>query len=268
LLNVTFFGARGAAPLARERSGRYGSNTACVALEVPGRDPLLCDLGTGVGEWGRALEPGPAPRASVLLSHLHPGHVSGLSLLCGLPGPPELDVYGPSAGGRRPDGAVGEVRYTSVEDEELAVGSAVVTVRSVPHDGATNGYRIEWDGVSVAYVSDHRAPAALDTVDPGVLELADGVDLLVHDAQHTAAEWETRWDSGHSTVEYALYVAREAGARCLALFHHDPGRDDEELDRIVAGARRRAERLGVDEVIAAAEGTTVSFERDGERDGP
>lgn len=241
MLNVTFFGTRGAAPAAPERSGRYGTHTACVALEVPRRDPLLCDLGTGAHEWAAVLAPGSPPRASVLLSHLGPDHVSGLAFL----DPAELAMFGPPTG----RGALGDVRYTCVEDEELTVGDAEVTVRSVPHEGAANGYRIEWEGIRVAYVGDHRPPPALDTVAPGVLELADGADLLVHDA------------GGRSTVEYALLVAREAGARCLALFRHDPGRDDDDLDRILAGARRRAEVMGVDEVLVAAEGTTVSFER-------
>ncbi len=58
-----------------------------------------------------------------------------------------------------------------------------------------------------------------------------------------------------------MLVARQAGARCLALFHHDPARSDDEVDRLLEGARRSAERLGVDEVLAAAEGVTVSFER-------
>jgi ribonuclease BN (tRNA processing enzyme) len=62
-------------------------------------------------------------------------------------------------------------------------------------------------------------------------------------------------------VDHAVLVAREAGARRLALFHHDPATDDDRLDRLLAGARRAAERLGVEEVIAAAQGTTVSFER-------
>ena len=80
-----------------------------------------------------------------------------------------------------------------------------------------DAYRIESEGVSVAH-GGHRVPPALGTVDRDVLEVAEGVDLLVHDAQHTAAEWERQWDGGHSTV---------------------------------------------DDVVAAAEGTTVSFARGG-----
>lgn len=241
MLNVTFFGTRAAPPAAPERSGRYGRHTACVALEVPRRDALLCDLGTGAQGWAAALDPGSPRRAAVLLSRPDAHHVSGMPVL----DPGELDVFGPPF-----EGVLPGIRYTRVEDEELAVGEASVTVRSVPHDGPANGYRIECEGVRVAYVGDHGAPPTLDTVAAAVLELADGVDLLVHDT------------GGSSTVEYALLVARESRARRLVLFHHGAERDDEDLDRILAGARRRAERMGVDEVLAAAEGTTVSFERD------
>jgi hypothetical protein len=202
---------------------------------------LLCDLGTGAQEWAAALDPGSPRRASVLLSRPDPHRLSGVPSL----DPGQLEVFGPAF-----DGVLPDVRYTCVEDEELAVGDAMVTVRSVPDGGATNGYRIEWEGVRVAYVGDHGAPPAPDTVDDSLLELADGVDLLVHDTR------------GSSGAEYALLVARESGARRVALFHHDARRDDDELDRMLAGARRLAERMGVDEVLAAAEGTTVSFERD------
>jgi phosphoribosyl 1,2-cyclic phosphodiesterase len=281
LLNVTFFGVRGSTPGAGVATRRYGGNTACVALDAPGREPIVCDLGTGLGAWVDSLDSDRPVRAHALLTHVHLDHVQGLSTLDGLDAAVSgVDVYGPEPEGRRLVDAVGDLlgpswspprpgegrvalRFTTVDDEELVVGDAKVLVRAVPHTGTTNGYRVDWEGVSVAYVSDHRAPDGLDTVDHNVLELAEGVDLLVHDAQYSAAEWEQRSGRGHSTVDYAVLVAREAGARRLALFHHDPSHDDEHLDRLVAGARRTAERMGVEEVIAAAEGTTVSFEREG-----
>jgi ribonuclease BN (tRNA processing enzyme) len=136
-----------------------------------------------------------------------------------------------------------------------------VTARPVPHVGPTNGYRVAWEGVTVAYISDHQAPDRPDAVAEAVLELADGVDLLIHDAQFTAEEWRQKPHWGHCPVDYAVLVAREAGARRLALFHHDPGHGDEQIDRLTVQAQRAAERMGVDEVIAAAEGLTVSFER-------
>ena len=72
-----------------------------------------------------------------------------------------------------------------------------------------------------------------------VLELCDGVDLLIHDAQHTNEEYEAKRHWGHCTIEYALHVGHEAGVRSLALFHHDPLHTDEQLDRLGAQARER-----------------------------
>ena len=55
-----------------------------------------------------------------------------------------------------------------------------------------------------------------------MLDLCDGADLLIHDAQYTVDEFPAKADWGHCTVDYAVHVAGEAGARRLALFHHDP----------------------------------------------
>ena len=256
MLNVTFHGVRGEALALGATNRRYGTHTACVAVEVPKREPILFDLGTGMASWASTFNRPEVIRAHVLLSHLHAGHVAGLPALRDVVADGvRLDVYGPE---RFDDNAL---RLMTVDDEELAVADAKVMVRSIPHGGATNGYRVDWEGVSVAYVSDHQAPPALDTVPNGVLELADRVDLLIHDAQLPTEQWAARAGEGHSTVDYAVLVAREAGARCLALFHHDAAHDDQAIDRLLAGACRTAERLGVDEVIAAAEGTTVAFDR-------
>jgi ribonuclease BN (tRNA processing enzyme) len=65
--------------------------------------------------------------------------------------------------------------------------------------------------------------------------LAADADLLLHDAQHTAAEWPELAFLGHATVEYAVDLAERSGSRRLALFHHDPHRTDDALDAIVAG---------------------------------
>ncbi len=60
-----------------------------------------------------------------------------------------------------------------------------------------------------------------------------GADLLVHDAQYTRQEYEkgkTGW--GHTPIEHAIAAAGRAGVKQLALFHHDPERSDDQLDRM------------------------------------
>ena len=99
------------------------------------------------------------------------------------------------------------------------------------------------------------------TVDKEVLELCDDADLVIHDAQYTDEEFLRLSDWGHSTPAYAVLVAREAGARRLSLFHHDPSHTDREIDRMLepcSTARVEARDL---EVTAAAEGTSIDLGR-------
>jgi phosphoribosyl 1,2-cyclic phosphodiesterase len=91
-------------------------------------------------------------------------------------------------------------------------------------------------------------------------DFSQGADLLVHDAQYTAAEYHTKIGWGHSPIEYAVDVAIHAHARRLALFHHDPQRDDAAVDRLVTLARARVEAAGSQlEVFAAAESQEVDL---------
>src|SRR5437773_463834 len=84
-------------------------------------------------------------------------------------------------------------------------------------DGPTIGFRVDFHGLSVAYIPDHGPGCCPDDADDfiphEILELCDGVDVLIHDAQHTPAEYEPKRHWGHCTVDYAVHVAREAGAR-------------------------------------------------------
>ena len=93
---------------------------------------------------------------------------------------------------------------------------------------------------------------------PSVLELCRDVDVLIHDAQFTADELAAKADWGHSTPEYAVEVARQAGVKMLVLFHHDPAHDDDMVDEI---AQRMAELAADDpfEVVAAAEGLKLTL---------
>jgi phosphoribosyl 1,2-cyclic phosphodiesterase len=279
-LNVTFWGVRGSTPCPCDGNRRYGGNTACVALEVPGEDPIVLDLGTGLRFWGETQPQDGSFRATALLTHIHWDHVQGLPFFVpALQAGSVLDVYGPPDGSsleeafdtfmRPPFFPVrvcdlqGQIRFHDVTDTDLSIGGAKVRVRPVPHTGATNGYRIDWDGASVAYISDHQSPCAAegegDTIADAVLELCDGVVLLIHDTQYWPGEWQQKRDWGHCTVDYAVRVARESGAHRLVLFHHDPAHDDAEIDRMLTHARASVADCGIDEVLAAAEGLTISL---------
>jgi phosphoribosyl 1,2-cyclic phosphodiesterase len=277
LLNITFWGVRGSTPCPCELNRRYGGNTACVSIEAPGMDPIVLDLGTGLRFWGDTLPLDGSFHGMALVTHLHWDHVQGLPFFVPINQPgATLDVYAP----RQTEASVaeefgnfmrppyfpvrasdlaGDITFNDAARTDLTWGPATIRVRDVPHVGATNGYRIEIGGRSIAYISDHQQPIDGFEVADSVLELCDGADLVIHDAQYNPEEFRRKSTWGHCTVDYAVKVASEAGARSLALFHHDPSHLDADVDRLLAGARDTAARLGFGEVIAAAEGTTVSF---------
>jgi len=136
-----------------------------------------------------------------------------------------------------------------------------VRAREIPHkNGRTFGYRIADATGSIAYLSDHwpaaetPGPDGLGVLHESALELADGVDVLIHDAQYTAEEYAERGSFGHASVEYAIELAHRSGVRTLVLFHHDPDRTDDEIDAIV-----EKHATAPVEVRAAAEGDVVDL---------
>ena len=77
-LNVTFYGVRGSTPCSCDSNRRYGGNTSCVAIEWPGRDPIVLDLGTGLRFFGLTQPADGTFRGTALVSHLHWDHVQGI----------------------------------------------------------------------------------------------------------------------------------------------------------------------------------------------
>jgi ribonuclease BN (tRNA processing enzyme) len=112
----------------------------------------------------------------------------------------------------------------------------------VSHPGPTVGYRVEHaDGV-VTYLTDHEPALGVDDF-PGVPEwtsgydLAQGADVLIHDAQFDEDEYSVRQGWGHSSIAHALAFAEFTGVRHLVAFHHDPAHDDAQLDELYEAAR-------------------------------
>lgn len=281
-LTVTFEGVRGSTPCAGSAYARYGGHSSCVSLEVEGETPIVFDMGTGLRPYGIRL--GGAAQVDLLLTHLHWDHVQGLPFFTPLFHPEsELRVFAPRqdegpvgevfTGMMRPpyfpitpDGLAGSIGFDDVGDDEFALGAAKVRSRWVRHVGPTLGFRVEWHGASVAYIPDHGQGCggfSDDHVPDAVLELVDNVDLLIHDSQHTNDEFEPKRHWGHCTIDYAIHVAREAGARCLALFHHDPAHGDDVLDALTRKAEDVSAARGVPDLLAAAEGQSVEL-RSGE----
>src|SRR2546426_1820492 len=282
-MRVRFWGARGSIAKPGPATVRYGGNTSCVEVRSAAGTLLILDCGTGAHGLGHALvaERTTPYHGHMLITHTHWDHIQGFPFFAPffLRGD-EWDVYAPR--GLREslrDTLAGQMQYkyfpVSVEQFEatlryhdlvegdFTIGDIRVTARYLNHPALTLGYRLEGDGVSVVYATDHEPHSRgladgrgeLDGEDRRHAEFLAGADLVIHDSQYTAAEYATKAGWGHSTVESVVTVARAAQARRLALFHHDPMRDDAAVDVLVEAARQMAGSSV--EVFAAAEGMTV-----------
>jgi ribonuclease BN (tRNA processing enzyme) len=122
-----------------------------------------------------------------------------------------------------------------VPSGRFKIGSLQISAALVVHPGPTVGYRITENGASLAYLPDHE-PALGARRFPGEpdwtsgFELAAQVDLLIHDAQYTTAEYDAHVGWGHSAIPDTIAFAAKAGVKQLVPFHHDPAHADRLLD--------------------------------------
>lgn len=272
-MRVHVAGVRGSTPAPGHEFARHGGHTACLALAHDGStEPVLVlDAGTGIRRVSALLDGAPF-RGTILLSHLHWDHTQGLPFFAAADRPDaEVQVLLPADDDEDavavlartmspphfpidPSGLQGRWAFRALLAGHHDIEGFRVTVAEVPHKGGTTyGLRVEDDRGTLAYVPDHgplalgAGPHGLGELHPAALAIAAGADVLVHDAQHTAEEL-ARWAHyGHSAAEYAVALGDAAGARHVALFHHSPGRTDDELDALV-------DRIGRPDVSAATEG--------------
>jgi ribonuclease BN (tRNA processing enzyme) len=252
-----------------------------VAL-ARGADPpsLVLDAGTGIQRLTTVLDGAPFD-GTVLLSHLHWDHVEGLPFCTAVDRddartdllvPAQPDGTGAAAAlGRMmspphfpigPEGLRGKWTFSSLETGAHLLGQFSVSAAEVAHKGGrTFGYRITDGRSSVAYIPDHcptrygRGPEGWGGYPRAVVDLVEGVDVLIHDALLTADELPEGAAFGHAAAEYAVALGALAGAGTVVLFHHSHQRTDAMLDLV---AERYRDHTGP-RVMVGTEGTVIDL---------
>jgi phosphoribosyl 1,2-cyclic phosphodiesterase len=280
---VRFWGTRGSLAAPGPETVHYGGDTSTVEVRSAAtgdRSVVVLDAGTGIRRLGEAIEPD-IERVDVLLSHLHMDHIQGLGFFAPLFRPGlEVHVWGPASleadlGSRlrrylspplfptRLHELPCDLHIHDLPSGVIDIPGMTIDCDFVCHPGLTVGFRLD-DGVStMAYLPDHE-PALGAATFPSApawtsgFDLAHQVDLLIHDAQYTDAEYAERIGWGHSTVGHAAVFASHVGARRLAAFHHDPTHDDATIESLLEVARATA--AGTVEVFGAAEAFTLDLD--------
>ncbi len=252
---VNFWGVRGSIPCPGPETVRYGGNTPCVEMLVGGHR-LIFDGGTGLRVLGQALLSQMPLEAHMFFTHSHWDHIQGFPFFVPafVPGN-RFNIYGAVA----PNGEdieqrlEGQMHHPNFPVPLKIMGAAmtfntvqigipirvgehiVVDTALLNHPGEAVGYRVNWQGHAVAYVTDteHLVDGNLDD---NVLRLADEADVLIYDSTYTNAEYYSEKSSkigwGHSTWEEGVRVAKAASVKQLVIFHHDPLHNDAFLDDV------------------------------------
>jgi phosphoribosyl 1,2-cyclic phosphodiesterase len=258
-VRVKIWGCRGSVPTPGPATVTYGGNTSCAEVVLDDGSVLVLDAGTGIIGLGADLQRREVRRLHVLLTHLHLDHLEGLRFFAPLWDPRvTVDVWGPPSPVQALQQRIARSFSPPLFPIDLRVIPASVTFRDVPrepwtlagvsltaalvvHPGPTVAFRLETERSCFAYIPDHEPALAGFEGRPtewiSGASVAQGADLLFHDAQFSEEEYGSRVGWGHSSVDDAVAFARIVEARRLVLFHHDPGHDDAELERLEAQAR-------------------------------
>jgi phosphoribosyl 1,2-cyclic phosphodiesterase len=285
-MRVKFWGVRGSIPTPGPDTVGIGGNTSCVEVDAGGR-LLIFDGGTGLRGLGKELVKSMPLTAHIFFSHVHWDHIQGFPFFdpAFVPGN-QIHLYGGSNVSRTLEETLaGQMDHPSfpvhltdmaarMTFNDLDEGATLVlpaepgssdgddevriTTARGNHPNGVYAYRVDHGGHSVVYATDTEH---YDEVDPALLALSKGADVLINDAQYTPEEYEGRAGTGgskrgwgHSTFVASAELAKAAGVKQLVLFHHDPLQNDAS----VRDKQKRAQEHFAN-TIAAYEGLVIDL---------
>jgi phosphoribosyl 1,2-cyclic phosphodiesterase len=254
---------RGTLPVPGDGSLRYGGNTSCVTMEFPRGQFFIFDGGSGIkalSDWLMAQNRRRI-QAQIFISHPHWDHINALPFFVPLyVQGNSFEFYGASHGDLSTENLISaqmdgvyfpitihefgaNVTFHDLREEELEVADIPIKTMLLSHPGYCLGYRIDYHGRSICYVTDNELfPADNEFHDPSYLSklinFIQGTDVLITDSTYMDDEYETKIGWGHSRISEVADLAHEAGVKNLYLFHHDPDQTDDDIDAKLAAAKK------------------------------
>lgn len=254
---LKFWGVRGSIPCPSPDHVVYGGNTSCVEVHLDGRHIAL-DAGTGIRLLGKSWIARGVTKATLLMTHTHWDHIIGFPFFApAYRSDFTLDVM---AGHVANNGGIRRLFSSHMSDPMFPVPldamnsrmtfrdfqpwdsfmlEDAVRVCTAPlnHPNGATGYRLEYDGLAICYVTDtEHIPGQPDR---NVLTLIQDADVVIYDCTYTDEEFTAKIGWGHSTWQEGLRLCQQANAKRLVVFHHEPEHDDTYMGRLEDEVRQR-----------------------------
>ncbi|MFT6557496.1 MBL fold metallo-hydrolase [Sneathiella sp.] len=273
-VQVKFWGVRGSIATPSADHMKYGGNTSCVELVLNDRI-IIFDAGTGVRMLGNCLINRGIKDYLFLQSHTHWDHINGfpffapvyredvnieihaghLAHSCGIHQVLSSQMCQPTFPVPFAELAANISFRDFQAGESFSLGDGI-NVRTAPlnHPDGGTGYRVEYEGVSVCYVTDtEHVPGRTDENVAGLIE---GADLVIYDSTYTDEEYPQFVGWGHSTWQEGVRLCRAGNVKQMVIFHHDPSHDDAFMDKVAEDARKEW-----DGAIVAKEGLSLELSK-------
>jgi phosphoribosyl 1,2-cyclic phosphodiesterase len=286
-MKIKIWGCRGSITTPGAATLRYGGNSTCIEIrtaegEAAGQN-IVVDAGSGVRLLGKALrKERKISHIRFFFSHSHWDHLVGFPFFepayfpdyhitfCG--GPHAQDSIRRYLGRQMEapffpvDFSLLKAKFdfrcdrTEHESGPCRFDGLEVLPAPLSHPNGGYGFKFIESGRAFVLFTDNelgfKHEGGLDVA--GYVQFCRGADLLIHDAQYTDAEYKRTRGWGHSTYADTVDLALAAGVKRLGLFHHDPDRSDDDLDKQVGFCRDRIRAAGGQiECFACAEGMTL-----------
>ncbi|GGF51339.1 MBL fold metallo-hydrolase [Terasakiella brassicae] len=252
---VKFWGVRGSIACPSPEHIEYGGNTSCIEV-CAGEYRFILDAGTGIRCLGQEFLKSGIKEAHLLLTHTHWDHINGFPFFAPayVPGNSFHVMAGHlmDVGGIRqvlasqmanPTFPVPlEVMQANLTFEDFRAGDSFmlndqikIVTAPLHHPNGATGYRIEFDGKSVCYVTDTEH--IIGKPDQNILKLIEGADLVIYDSTYSDETFESKIGWGHSTWQEGIRLCRAAQVKKLAIFHHDPEHTDDIMHEVEEAAK-------------------------------